>query len=205
MSLLKMIRAQLGLSSTPANNFTLDASADNGTMKLARGNAGATTQDLITVNAANLITGGSGATLVGNGPIVSVSRITSNQSVSSGVWTKVLFNSVDVDTNNCFDAVNNRYTPKVAGYYQVNLNVYAGVGSGNITQAGAQIQKNGELYAATYAMSASFGTEDVLAVSTLVYLNGTTDYIEGHAVIGATNPHLKFGITRMTAVLVRAA
>ena len=51
MSLLKTIKAQLGLSNTPANNFTLDASADNGTLKLARGNAGATTQDILTVDA----------------------------------------------------------------------------------------------------------------------------------------------------------
>ena len=51
MSLLKAIKAQLGLSNTPANNFTLDASADNGTLKLARGNAGATTQDILTVDA----------------------------------------------------------------------------------------------------------------------------------------------------------
>ncbi len=49
MSIIKAIRSQLGLSVTPANNFTLDASADNGTMKLARGNAGATTQDVMTV------------------------------------------------------------------------------------------------------------------------------------------------------------
>lgn len=55
MSLLKIIRQQLGLSTTPANNFTLDASADNGTMKLARGNAGETTQDIITVNAAGVV------------------------------------------------------------------------------------------------------------------------------------------------------
>ena len=41
MPLIKSIRKQLGLSITPTNNFTLDASADNGTMKLARGNAGA--------------------------------------------------------------------------------------------------------------------------------------------------------------------
>ena len=51
MSLLKTIRQQLGLSVTPANNFTLDASANNGTLKLARGNAGNTTQDILTVDA----------------------------------------------------------------------------------------------------------------------------------------------------------
>lgn len=55
MSLLKIIRQQLGLSVTPANNFTLDASADNGTMKLARGNAGATTQDILAVDAAGKV------------------------------------------------------------------------------------------------------------------------------------------------------
>ncbi len=51
MSLIKSIKQQLGLSVTPANNFTLTAEADDGTMKLARGNAGVTTQDLITVSA----------------------------------------------------------------------------------------------------------------------------------------------------------
>ena len=55
MSLLKAIKAQLGLSNTPANNFTLTAEADNGTLKLARGNAGATTQDILTVDAAGKV------------------------------------------------------------------------------------------------------------------------------------------------------
>lgn len=52
MSLLKMIKAQLGLSSTAANNFVLDASADNGTMKLARGSG----QDIMTVAADGTVT-----------------------------------------------------------------------------------------------------------------------------------------------------
>lgn len=55
MSIIKAIRHQLGLSATAANNFTLDASADDGTMKLARGNAGAGTQDILTVNAAGAL------------------------------------------------------------------------------------------------------------------------------------------------------
>ena len=65
MSLLKIIKAQLGLSGTPGNNFCLDASADNGTMKLARGNAGATTQDVMTVDAAGKVTFPIGATIKG--------------------------------------------------------------------------------------------------------------------------------------------
>lgn len=56
MSLLKFIKAQLGMSSTPANNFTLDASAQDGTLKLSRGNAGATTQDVMVVGANGKLT-----------------------------------------------------------------------------------------------------------------------------------------------------
>lgn len=56
MSLLTLIKAQFGKSATPANNFVIDASADNGTLKLARGNAGATTQDILTVDAAGNVT-----------------------------------------------------------------------------------------------------------------------------------------------------
>jgi hypothetical protein len=68
MSLIKTTKAQLGLSVTPTNNFTLDASADNGTMKLARGNAGATTQDILTVDAAGkLAFPAQGQTLAANG------------------------------------------------------------------------------------------------------------------------------------------
>lgn len=68
MSLLTLIKAQLGLSNTPANNFTLDASADNGTLKLARGNAGATTQDILTVDAAGKVAAPQGySDVIGSG------------------------------------------------------------------------------------------------------------------------------------------
>ena len=51
MSLLRTIKQQLGLSSTTDNNFLLDASADNGTMKLARESG----QDIMTVDAAGKV------------------------------------------------------------------------------------------------------------------------------------------------------
>lgn len=67
MSLLKIIKAQLGISSTPTNNFTLDASAQDGTMKLSRGNAGATTQDVMVVDAAGKVTFPAGSQMLGVG------------------------------------------------------------------------------------------------------------------------------------------
>jgi len=62
------IDCQIGLSATPANNFTLTAAADNGTMKLARGDARATTQDILTVDAAGKVAfPAMGQSIVANG------------------------------------------------------------------------------------------------------------------------------------------
>lgn len=45
-------QVQLGDSLTATQNFTLTSEAADGTMKLARGNKGATTQDILTVDSA---------------------------------------------------------------------------------------------------------------------------------------------------------
>ena len=64
MSIIRAIKHRLGLSVTPANNFTFDASADNGTMKLARESG----QDIITVDAAGKVAFPQmGQSLVANG------------------------------------------------------------------------------------------------------------------------------------------
>jgi hypothetical protein len=50
MSLLKSNSVQIGQSTTGTNNFTLSVpSSPDGTIKLARGNSGATTADILTV------------------------------------------------------------------------------------------------------------------------------------------------------------
>jgi hypothetical protein len=57
MSLLKSNSVQIGQSTTGTNNFTLSVpSSPDGTIKLARGNSGATTQDILTVNSSGAVT-----------------------------------------------------------------------------------------------------------------------------------------------------
>lgn len=51
MSGLLKTQIQLGDSAIATQNFTLTSAAADGTMKLARGNSGATTQDILTVDA----------------------------------------------------------------------------------------------------------------------------------------------------------
>lgn len=46
---IKANRTQIGISNTATQNFTLTAEAADGTIKLARGNAGATTADIIAI------------------------------------------------------------------------------------------------------------------------------------------------------------
>jgi hypothetical protein len=56
MSIIKAILHQIGLSADPAKNFNLNVpAAPDGTMKLSRGNAGAPTQDIMTVSTNGVI------------------------------------------------------------------------------------------------------------------------------------------------------
>ena len=98
----------------------------------------------------------------------------SAQTLSSGATTKIQFQTEEWDTNSNFDNVTNyRFTPTVAGYYQVNTAINASFSTGEVALF---VYKNGSAYkilndTQTNALYTISGT-------TLVYLNGSTDYIE---------------------------
>ena len=60
MSTIKVVNVQLGQSATAANNFTLAVPSNpNGTVKLSRGNAGATSSDVISIDTSgNMVVSG---------------------------------------------------------------------------------------------------------------------------------------------------
>jgi hypothetical protein len=96
------------------------------------------------------------------------------QTLSSGVSTKIQFQTKEWDTNNNFDSTTNyRFTPTVAGYYQVNAGLQAGA-SATIIQC--FVYKNGSLYKAGY--TGNNASTSQVTISALVYCNGSTDYIE---------------------------
>jgi hypothetical protein len=110
----------------------------------------------------------------------------SGQSFSSGVWTKMQINTKEFDTANCFDATTNyRFTPTVAGYYQVNGQVAPAGGSSSITRTIIAIYKNGTTFKTGTDVTNSAPYRNV--VSTLMYFNGTTDYIELYAYMTGTS------------------
>ena len=98
------------------------------------------------------------------------------QSLTSGTFTKITINTELFDTNSNFDSTTNyRFTPTVEGYYQVNGGVLISVGVTGI--AVASLYKNGSL--ATLGNSAAGdGVNNYSSVSTLIYFNGSSDYVE---------------------------
>jgi hypothetical protein len=100
MSLLKSNSVQIGQSATATQNFTLSVpSSPDGTIKLARGNSGATTADILSINASGVITGStfSGATITGatiTGSTVNGGSITSGTAVASTSGTAIDFTGI---------------------------------------------------------------------------------------------------------------
>jgi hypothetical protein len=140
-----------------------------------------------------------GTGVAGNGPTFSV-YLNANQSVSSSTYTKVAFDTEEFDTNNNF--ASNRFTPTVAGYYQINSGItFASI----VTYAQILIYKNGTIYKFVYSQSSANNYSQ--NISSIVYCNGTTDYIEIYGYVIATTPRFNGGSdsTWFNGCLVRAA
>lgn len=114
----------------------------------------------------------------GEGPVFSVYRNT-DQSVSSGVTTKVALNAEEFDSANAFDSTTNfRFQPQVAGTYLLTAHIGA-----NASTAGTilvpYIYKNGSVYKQGHSYIPPSGSSSMQgSVTALVQLNGSTDYVE---------------------------
>ncbi len=140
---------------------------------------------------------------LGSGPAFSAYR-SGNQTPSSSTWTKVQFQTEEFDTNSNYDnATNYRFTPTVAGYYQVNAILDLG-GSG-VSYTTSSFYKNGSQF--KYIGYVSNSAEIIHTGSTLIYMNGTTDYLEVYVYIIASSPTIYGASTAVvfSGSLVRAA
>ena len=155
--------SKLVLSGDTSGSVTLDAPAVSGT----------TTLTLPTQSGTVLTTA---STFGGTGPAFSAWQ-SSAQTLSTNTNTKLLFQTEEFDTNNNF--ASSTFTPTVTGYYQVSASMRMGSALGNMRM---MIWKNGS----QYKIGTDIGTTSANAfVSTLVYCNGTTDYIEVYGLINA--------------------
>ena len=139
-----------------------------------------------------------------NGPAFSAYADTT-QSVTNLSVTKVTLGTEIFDTNNNF--ASSRFTPTVAGYYQINGTLRTGV-SGTVTNAAVFIYKNGSSYARGAENSSGKGNNQ-LVVSSIVYLNGSTDYVELYGFVEGTSPSFNYNSNDITSMfsgcLIRSA
>jgi hypothetical protein len=140
-----------------------------------------------------------------NGPLL-VSGASTPATVNANTFTTFgSFGSSQIDTGNCFNLTNGRFTPQVAGYYQVMGSVGFSSNGVNSSYFGAIIYKNGSAaLPSSPSIGASNGTVyGVYQTSSFVYLNGTTDYVQVYAYIlgaSATNVY-----AMLQAALIRSA
>jgi hypothetical protein len=176
---------------TATTTSGLTQSADNsGVLQLASG-----VGNLVTVPA---VTGT--AMVSGAMPAFSVYQ-NSAQSLTGSVFTKITFDTEEFDTNNNF--ASSRFTPTIAGYYQINSNIQGTAVSSSMLPG---IFKNGIAY--KYGAFATTGASNspLACVSSIVYFNGSTDYVEIFSFTTTTqNTTATIASTYVNGCLVRAA
>ena len=115
----------------------------------------------------------------GTGPAVFAYGTTNAQTVATATPTKIILNAEVFDTNNCFDSTTNyRFTPNVAGYYQIAFATqfdYLGAARGWV-----YLYKNGSnfIFQEQPNNSAASTYPSLMLTNCLIYANGTTDYFE---------------------------
>lgn len=140
-----------------------------------------------------------------NVPLLSV-FLNSNQSVTTATPTKVSFDTTTFDTASGWVGANYRFQPAITGYYQIDTKIY--FGNSALTFAYVSLHKNGSEYQRLNSWRGSVSDPIILNGACLVFLNGSTDYIEVWGFGVGTD--LTFGVSgipseasRFEAVLVR--
>lgn len=113
-------------------------------------------------------------------PSFSAHKNAVDQTGVAGSWavTKLTYTTENWDIEGCYDATNSKFTPNVAGYYMIKavaqiLNLASG------SEAGLYVYKNNASWKRG-PISGSVSSSGYMSVAadTIVYLNGSTDYIE---------------------------
>ena len=120
----------------------------------------------------------SGSTNLANTPAFFAVSAT-NQSISHDTWTKLVLGTETLDSDSKF--ANSRFTPTVAGYYQLTLGTYIpNVDSAEIAQI--SFYKNGSdyQYGKHYHQGNDSNGDRFLSTTSFFYLDAN-DYVEGYA------------------------
>ena len=110
--------------------------------------------------------------------------LSSDQSVANTTATKIQFDNEFLDTDNCWDSTTNyRFQPTVEGRYMIG-GLLRFQSSASASQLFFDVRKNGSAYVQSYYTNSYYNGHPI---NVIVYLNGSTDYVEFFA-------HHNFGV-----------
>jgi hypothetical protein len=198
------------ISAGNATNGVVVSSDNTGALNLITGSGSGTTA--LSIDSSQNVTTAANLTVTGTltsskgvtgTPAFSAYYTGAGQSIATATFVKIILNTEEFDTNNNFDSTTNyRFTPTVAGYYQINgqaaFTTFVAGGEVAIFKNGSQYKNGNNANPMVWA-----------TVSALIYLNGTTDYVELYAaqISGSTQTTTSTNIANnyFNGVLVRAA
>jgi hypothetical protein len=198
MSTVKTKKVQLGTDATASNNFTLyQPATPDGTLRIGVGNADSPTE----VGRFN-----SSGYVPTNVSCFSAYK-SATQTISPVTWTLITLDTEDVDSNSDFDTSTSKFQPSIQGWYHINylansVTACNGYAYGAIYKNGSPQTYNGTLYTGAYV-----GADVTVSFSTLVFMNGTSDYLQLYYYQSATtSPVVNYGPsrTKLSGYLVRA-
>ena len=182
-----------GLTSTPTNG------------QIDIGNGSGFTRTTLTAGSNITITNGAGSITIASsggsssGPTFSA-YASSSQTISLATNTKVTLDTENFDTDNNF--ASSRFTPTVAGYYQINAKIRGTSTSSGMSLLLVAIYKNGSSYTSTQFNTNAPVYNQECGMSTIVYCNGTTDYIELYgAIYGTGTPSFNYAVPDITSAM----
>tara|TARA_Y100001972_G_C7571217_1_gene286712 strand:- start:113 stop:661 length:549 start_codon:yes stop_codon:yes gene_type:complete len=101
---------------------------------------------------------------------------------SDNTYTEAIYNHEEYDSDNCYDPSNGRFTPNAAGDYFILAQAHLRCHTDRYVDSYVEIRKNGSIVAGTrhsgeQSGGYSYDAEQVMRCSTIVTLNGSSDYV----------------------------
>lgn len=138
-----------------------------------------------------------------NGPAFSAGG-SATQTISVNASAKAAFDLETFDTNSNYNTSLYRFTPTVAGYYQFNATVSAQT-TGATYGIMAILYRNGSINTLGNTALAAAYNYPYSTVSAVVYMNGSTDYVETYiSAFGPSGTMACLG-NHFSAALIRSA
>lgn len=157
-----------------------------------------------------------GITTFASQPVVPVpafrARAGTSQSVTNDTATLINLTVEDFDTHSWFDNVTDyKFNPQTAGYYFLRGFLWSSANS----QSGAAVYlyKNGATYDFNITRGILTNVGIGVQVTSTVYMNGSTDYVQLYGLVSGTNTHTfqvnagleTWATSKFEGFLVRAA